>query len=154
MNIDGESTFTSMCGAIVSLLILITVFTYAGKKFGTMIDYDDSSLKTRFENGVIDDSMAFNFTEFGSNIAVGVLISKKSSDGGTWANELTRAIDIEDYVYWEAKQILINKTVREDPIYLHTPLELRPCTTEDLPRFLDGMTPSEVTDVNNLDVVK
>ena len=68
--------------------------------------------------------------------------------------EYLKANDIKDYVYWEAKQILENTTVAEDPIFLTAPLMLRPCTSEDLSRFLDGKSPAEITDVNNLDVIK
>ena len=68
--------------------------------------------------------------------------------------EYLKAIDIKDYVYWEARQTLLNRTVVEEPIFLSTPLMLRPCTSEDLSRFLDGKSPAEITDVNNLDAIK
>ncbi len=56
MNIEGQATYTSVSGTIISIGILATVIAYGGKKFTDMADYNDSTMKTIIDKGVIDDS--------------------------------------------------------------------------------------------------
>ena len=43
--IAGASSYSSICGALISLIIVGTVFAYAGNKFSIMSQYGDTRFK-------------------------------------------------------------------------------------------------------------
>lgn len=46
LHVDGESSYTSVCGTLISLVIFLTVLGYATQKLLIMNKFEDSNYQT------------------------------------------------------------------------------------------------------------
>ena len=60
-SIQGGSGYPSICGALVSLIVLAVVIPYGSNKFFIMRDYKDTTFQSITEANAIDAREEFGF---------------------------------------------------------------------------------------------
>ena len=60
-SITGSSGYPSICGTLISLLVLAVVIPYGSNKFFIMKDYEDTNFQSITESNAIDAREEFGF---------------------------------------------------------------------------------------------
>ena len=116
LNFNGESSINSILGAIVSLLIYITVSAFAMYRFHVMVTYGATTItQTEHANS---QNLTFNFDEQNFKIAAAVTNS-------SWGN-------IMDEDYYEIVFMLRHI---ENGALKYTTLNSHKCTTDEILEF-------------------
>ena len=70
--IHGQNKYSSICGIMLSLGILVTVLAYGINKYSVMINHDDTIHQKTVSQNEISSSQSFTYADTEFNIALGV----------------------------------------------------------------------------------
>ena len=118
-NIGGKRTVGSLCGFIVTLVIVIVMLFYAVPKLINVVTKSDFKLSSKILNGKYDSSMVFNTKKHNFRIAFGAF----SYYGGL------PHIDPK-YTRW---QVILKSS--KQGIETQTELKIHPCAQADWDQF-------------------
>ena len=125
-SIDGHSSYGSLCGAAVSVVIFATVFAFSLRKYEVMTNFEDTRFQEITVKNFHNNAHEFRYEETRFNIAIGVFDSLSNH--------------LNDRRFFEIKAELTNFNVTRGSEDLHReiPLELRPCTENDRDVYWQG----------------
>ena len=76
LRIDGESSYRSLFGAVVSLLIMVIVFMYGFQKGMAWKNRDDYIIQQQIKSFGLDPSRAYSSEEMGFSLNLNVIKSR------------------------------------------------------------------------------
>ena len=125
LTVDGESSYSTWNGLIVSLVIIAISLKYGFDKFNKMINFDDTSYKEVREPGALDMEATFTADDFDASIAFYI---------GEWLKYVPPE-EYEDYVTLKAHIAEIEYTDPDPSTWFKAyPHPMRRCTEDDIKR--------------------
>ena len=127
-NIAGKSSYPSVYGTLISILVLVIVIPYATNKFVVMQNYEDTNFSSiTLENGTsMKEEIGYETHD------LNVMLSFMSFANGSYSLE-----DLEAY-------ITVDAWIWQNPEFVRWPISLVKCTKRDfdLSLFSHGRIPS------------
>ena len=124
--VDGNGTYNTFIGTIVSIAILFLVIPYGLRKYNIMIQFND----TNFAESVVSRPLLSSSTESLSfddiELALGIVMINKYSVGVLATDEFKDHLQVvANYVTWNYNTETVEFGISSDILPLH------PCTEDD-----------------------
>ena len=123
---NGESSYKSVCGAILTIIVFFLTLFQFNEKFIILINNGDTNHTQRIEFGVNDVSDVIGYRETGFNFAFGIVPNNFNTEGlASFIDDMTAYIDIVVY----QQDLSINQAGQIIPE--RKEIKFRPCRESD-----------------------
>ena len=72
-DINGKTSYPSICGTLMSVVIFAAILAYGGKKYRVMLDYEDTMHQTTQKKNSFDETKVMTFDQMHLNFAATLL---------------------------------------------------------------------------------
>ena len=71
-DINGRTSYPSVCGSLMSVVIFAAILAYGDKKYRVMLDYEDTMHQTTLKENNFDETKVLTYNQTHLNFAVGI----------------------------------------------------------------------------------